>query len=82
MKNDVPCRVAGPAVTAFDAQMEAEAAGVLFTPDQWSFARRSPPGEPIVEPAGTTRRIPAETLEELLRQCKKSLVRTCPARRK
>ncbi len=39
MKNDVLRRVAGPAVAAFDAQMEAEEAGVLYTSDQWSFAK-------------------------------------------
>lgn len=43
MKDDFPCRVAGPAVAAFDAEMEAVESGVLFTPEQWSFAKQNIP---------------------------------------
>lgn len=83
MKDEVPRRVAGPAVAAFDAQMEAEEAGVLYTPDQWSFARKNSLARfpvlaprargsvpPPVEFGGATQRIPAEMLAELVQRCK------------
>lgn len=38
--NDSSRKISGPAVAAFDAETEAEDAGVLYTPDQWSFVRR------------------------------------------
>jgi hypothetical protein len=93
MKDDVPRRVAGPAVAAFDAQMEAEESGVLFTPDQWSFARQSSPARlpaprargsvpPPAAPMSTTQRIPAETLEGLVEECRKPLADARPDRRK
>lgn len=94
MKDDVPRRVAGPAVAAFDAQMEAEASGVLYTPDQWSFARRHQPARlPTPAPrarglvpspvqfGGTTQQIPAEMLAELVEQCR-PLAEDRPRRRK
>jgi hypothetical protein len=39
--NDSLRRAMGPAVASFDAQVEAEDAGILYTPDQWSSARGS-----------------------------------------
>lgn len=74
MKYDAPRRVAGPAVAAFDAQMEAEASGVSYTPDQWSFAR---PRSEV-----TTRPIPVDTLRELQELCRRPLAHTCPNRPK
>jgi hypothetical protein len=74
MKDGVPRRVIGPAVTAFDAQTEAEASGVTYTPDQWSFTRR--------KSEVTTRPIPVETLKALRGLCRKPLAHTCPTRRK
>jgi len=98
MKDDVTRRVAGPAVAAFDAQVEAEEAGVLFTPDQWSFARRtrldrlptprargSVPPPPPTSPAPServTQEMAAEELESLVERCRRSLAHTCPARPK
>lgn len=94
MKDDVRRRVAGPAVAAFDAQMEAEEAGVLYTPEQWSFARKEPARLPAPAPrargsvpppvqfGGTTQRIPAEMLAELIEQCRNPLAEDRPNRRK
>lgn len=94
MKDDVSCFVAGPAVAAFDAEMEAVASGVLFTPDQWLFAKQNSRASlpaprargsvpPPVVSERTTQQIPVETLEELVKACKKkSLAHTCPAGRK
>lgn len=118
MKDDTPRRVVGPAVAAFDAEIEAVESGVLFTPEQWSFAKRdssaklpaptsrmgrgsAPTGLPTLPPITrawgsilpfdkapmrVTQRIPAETLETLVEQCRISsrrpLAHTCPTRRK
>ncbi len=94
MKDGVRHRVSGPAVAAFDAQMEAEESGVLYTSEQWSFARRKPSGglpmprargsvpPPSVEWDGTTQQISAQTLESLVTKCRRPLAHTCPARRK
>lgn len=86
MKNDVPCFVTGPAVAAFDAQMEAEESGILFTSDQWLSAQQIPPSglrppapiprargsiPPPMESADTTQQIPIETLEQLIDLCRK-----------
>ncbi len=87
MKDDVLYRIeCGPGVSAFDAEMEALEAGLPFTPAQWSFARRNASsgssGAPSAEPLDTTQQIPVETLKGLVKQCKKRLAHTCPARRK
>lgn len=81
MSDDVSRRMASrPAVAAFDAEMKAVEAGELFTPDQWSFARRNP--EPGLPEPGITQRIPIETLDQLLNACRKPMAHTCSARRK
>lgn len=94
MKDGVRRRVFGPAVAAFDAQMEAEASGILYTPEQWSFARRRPSGglpaprargsvtPLLVEPDRTTQQIPEQTLQDLMTKCRRPLAHTCPARRR
>lgn len=55
-------RVAGPAVAAFEAQVEAEESGVMFTPEQWSFSRRSPPR---LANGSATARMPAAQVEDI-----------------
>lgn len=86
MKNIRAHSPIGPAVKAFDAQVEAEDSGELFTSDQWLLARRIPPSglrapAPIPRGRGSipppvmfvdvTRPIPLDELTELLDLCKR-----------
>lgn len=78
------CRVAGPAVAAFNAQIDAEEAGVSFTPNQWSFPSPRPSPCLIPEaaksalpspPTPATQPIPLDVLESNIKQCKVDEVR-------
>lgn len=93
MKDDATRHVAGPAVAAFDAQVEAEEAGVLLTPDQWSLSRKTAIGglptprargsvPPPTPPERVTREMAADELEKLVQRCRRSLAHTCPVKRK
>jgi hypothetical protein len=69
--NDSPRRIAGSAVAAFDAQTEAEDAGIMYTPDQWSLARGSKTSIPTrVRREPVTVRMTQEQLRALTDACR------------